>query len=207
MGKPILQPQLLTCPCCKQVRQADEHLYFSQFVWEEFFYDYTTGKRVRYDIKKGNPNWACDACLETGLAIKGNPHLQSFWNGYPFFAYCDKIDNCRDCGNEFVFSKYKQRHWYEKLKLMIYAKEVRCHPCRYKKKMRTKLFKLLGNFNYKDMEKNKETVGLCLKLGFYKEAQHILNLVQKRYKKVSAEFIVAGKLLVEVEKAMAQAVS
>lgn len=152
-------------------------------------------------IKKDNPNWACDECLEVGRALKGNPNKQDFWSGYLHFAYFDRTNTCRDCGNEFVFSKYEQRHWYEKLRLMVWAKEVRCNPCRHKKKMRDKLFRLLGNFDYEDMEKTQETIALCLKLGFYQQAQHVLNLVQKKYKKISAEFILAGKLLLEVEKA------
>jgi hypothetical protein len=193
-----------SCPCCGQTRgeqdcrqllTTDINTYFQNENGE------ITKRVCRVLLKKAGQTWACDECLQSGRAIKANINNQDFDGCNPHFAYFDKIASCRDCSNDFVFSKEEQRHWYEKLRLMVLAKEVRCNPCRYNKKMHTKLLKLLGNFDYKDMGKTQETVNLCIKFGFYQQAQHLLNLVQKRYKKTSAEFITAGKLLLEVEKA------
>jgi hypothetical protein len=192
-----------SCPCCGQVRGEQDCRQLLTTDVVRCFWDKESGitKRVyRVSLKKAGHTWACDECLQSGRAIKANVDNQDF-AGNPHFAYFDKTASCRDCNKDFVFSKEEQRHWYEKLGLMVWAKEVRCNPCRRNKKLHTKLLKLLGNFDYKDMEKTQETVNLCIKFGFYQQAQHVLNLVQKRCKKTSAEFITAGKLLLEVEKA------
>jgi len=57
---------------------------------------------------------------------KHHPH-----NSYsPPFWYADTAVRCRACDRQFLFSKEEQRHWYEELKLPIYASAVRCPECR-----------------------------------------------------------------------------
>jgi len=57
---------------------------------------------------------------------KHNPH-----NSYsPIFWYEDQPQKCVDCGCDFVFSKEEQQHWYEILKIPIYAQATRCPKCR-----------------------------------------------------------------------------
>lgn len=57
---------------------------------------------------------------------KHHPH-----NSYsPPFWYEDTVVQCKACARQFVFSKEEQRHWYEDLRLPIYASAVRCPECR-----------------------------------------------------------------------------
>jgi len=57
---------------------------------------------------------------------KHHPH-----NSYsPPFWYADTVVQCKACARKFLFSKEEQRHWYEELKLPIYASAVRCPECR-----------------------------------------------------------------------------
>lgn len=57
---------------------------------------------------------------------KHKPH-----NSYgPLFWYEDQSKKCIDCGREYVFSKEEQKHWYEELKIPIYAEANRCKECR-----------------------------------------------------------------------------
>ena len=57
---------------------------------------------------------------------KHHPH-----NSYsPPFWYEDTAVQCKECRRDFLFSKEEQRHWYEELKLPIYAAAVRCPECR-----------------------------------------------------------------------------
>lgn len=57
---------------------------------------------------------------------KHQPH-----NSYgPIFWYEDKEVQCCDCACQFIFSKEEQQHWYEILRLPIYARAIRCVSCR-----------------------------------------------------------------------------
>lgn len=74
-------------------------------------------------------NWACDYCLETQLAIKGQPREQNYcW--HPHYAYFDTQPTCRTCETVFTFSKEEKQYWFEILKFWTDAEAVNCVNCR-----------------------------------------------------------------------------
>lgn len=76
-----------------------------------------------------NFSWACDSCLQSKKAIKGNPELQNYcWN--PNYAYFDSPKICKTCKSEFIFSKEEKKYWYESLKFWIDSEPVNCVNCR-----------------------------------------------------------------------------
>ena len=80
--------------------------------------------------------WACDDCIKNKQAILANPKKQYFTfkhpmdTGKPYLAYFDKSFTCKNCGAKFVFSKEEQKHWYEELSFVVYAKPNTCKECR-----------------------------------------------------------------------------
>jgi len=66
-------------------------------------------------------------------AIQAHLDRQAPNNSYgPPLWYEDKRKTCVGCGKEFLFSAKEQQHWYEVLKLPIYADANRCAACRRK---------------------------------------------------------------------------
>ena len=73
--------------------------------------------------------WACDACLQNGLAIPANAGAQVYtW--YAHLAYGNTELTCFSCGNDFVFNKVEKQLWYEKLKLINTSVPNNCLACR-----------------------------------------------------------------------------
>lgn len=159
-------------------------------------------KRVcRVHLKKAGQTWACDECLQSGRAIKANTNDQDFGDCNPHFAYFDKTISCRDCNKNFIFSKEEQRHWYEKLKLMVYANQVRCNDCRASKKLKDRFNLLLSTADYSNSAKVEETVGLGIKRQQYQQVKHFLAVGKRKYKKKSTPHQWLEKLELLVEKA------
>jgi hypothetical protein len=76
-------------------------------------------------------SWSMERMPEGAIPADWSKHRPH--NSYgPLFWYQDKTKQCRDCGVEFVFSKEEQKHWYEDLKIPIYADAVSCKNCRAK---------------------------------------------------------------------------
>lgn len=64
-------------------------------------------------------------CGRSGLVDAPPPNSYS-----PPFWYEDTVVQYKACARQFVFSKEEPRHWYEELRLPIYASAVRCPECR-----------------------------------------------------------------------------
>ncbi len=104
--------------------------------------------------------WACDDCHQSKKAILGNPRKQFYtfknpWDSAtPYLAYFDKNFTCKTCGEDFVFAKEEQQHWYEKLNFVVYSKPVNCPSCRKEirdaKNLNTELSGLLKDGDPKD---------------------------------------------------------
>lgn len=74
-------------------------------------------------------DWACDACLGSGKAIKADPALQNYcW--HPHYAYFDTKRICKTCKTEFIFSKEEKKLWFEDLKFWTDAVPNNCLNCR-----------------------------------------------------------------------------
>jgi hypothetical protein len=98
--------------------------------------------------------WACDGCLDAGQAILGRPRKQRYaFNpidiNAPDLAYVDQNLSCDRCGEDFIFSKEEQRHWYEDLGFVIMSHPKQCAPCRRilreGRNLNTELSKLLAD--------------------------------------------------------------
>ena len=67
---------------------------------------------------------------KNAIAADMSKHNKSKYSYNMTFWYEDKQIQCRDCSCIFVFTKEEQKHWYEDLRLPIYANAVRCLNCR-----------------------------------------------------------------------------
>ncbi len=93
--------------------------------------------------------WACDACLQNGLAIEATAEAQVYkW--YAHLAYGNTELNCHACGNDFVFSKIEKQLWYEKLKLINTSAPKNCLACRKKLRQHKQENTLLSQLLSKD---------------------------------------------------------
>ena len=195
---------VLVCPCCKQIRSAKEHRYFTDTVLDKYYTNDQGEKRERVywvDLKRDSLTWACDECLQNGRALKANPMKQNFCDCQPHFAYFDRVASCRDCNQEFVFSKEEQYHWYEKLGLLVQARQVRCPSCRVIKKLTDKFNLLLSTADYGDSVKVEETVKLGIRQQQYQQVKHFLAVGKRKYKTKSTTFRWLEKLQLMVEEA------
>jgi len=128
----------LTCPCCRSTiteRDAGQTLTDIRKVNGIFFSHDPQEKNVEMVMLRHYQGWACDDCLQTGKAIKGDPDQQPtgsmMSHDTEYLAFWDSnwID-CRDCGEQFVFSKEDQLFYYQTLGKSREARAVRCQPCR-----------------------------------------------------------------------------
>ncbi|MFK8163125.1 MAG: zinc-ribbon domain containing protein [Lewinella sp.] len=79
--------------------------------------------------------WACDDCLQTKLALAGNPTLQRkehpMAHDPEYLAFRDVPKKaCQDCDQPFVFTKEEQLFYYQTLGHSRSARAVRCLDCR-----------------------------------------------------------------------------
>lgn len=153
------------------------------------------------DAKNGQVDWACDNCLQTQRAIKGDPKKQLFCDFAPHFAYFDKSGNCRDCGVSFVFSKTEQQHWYEQLGFWVQAEKVRCDACQQLKRQRDRFSQLMAANDYTNLSEVREIVAFYLAGKEYQKVRQFLALGKKQYAKVSAGFAALEALLADVRQA------
>lgn len=153
------------------------------------------------DAKKGIIDWACEECLQSRRAIKGEPKKQLFCDIAPHFAYFDKPGTCRDCGGAFVFAKIEQQHWYEHLGFWVQAEKVRCDNCQQLKKQRDRFSHLMKVNDYTDLSAVKEIVAFYLAGKEYQKAKQFLALGKKKYPAGSTELSMLDMLLANVRKA------
>lgn len=88
--------------------------------------------------------WACDRCLETGLAIAADVTKQTLGVGTPFAAYVPRPFTCSDCACEAVFSPAEQKHWFETLGFLIWVYPKQCAPCRVARRKRARASTILA---------------------------------------------------------------
>ncbi|MGI4872914.1 MAG: zinc-ribbon domain containing protein [Janthinobacterium lividum] len=186
------KPDLLKCPCCNQRRTKDECSVFAAQCANEVpkqHYVSWKGKFVLDEqstywtdaIAGTNRNWACDNCLQQERAVRAHPRLQQFCDFTPHFTFFDKRSACRDCGQEFIFTKGEQQFWFENLKFWVQVKKVRCAKCLAIKKRQKKLSYLLTNYDYRDLTKLAEIIAIYLEREEIQRAKHILTLTKKNY--------------------------
>ena len=132
---------ILTCPCCRrQVDHRRMRLTFALFPFDGMLSTAGAGPEAAFvEILGQQPEfyqWACDDCLNSGRALRANPRNQFYTFRYPwdvaqpYFAYFDKQRTCTDCGQDFIFTKEEQQHWYEELRFVVYSVPNQCPACR-----------------------------------------------------------------------------
>lgn len=152
------------------------------------------------DAKKGIIDWACEECLQSQRAIKGEPNKQLFCDVAPHFAYFDKLGSCRDCGIVFTFSKIEQQHWYEQLGFWVQAEKVRCTACQRLKKRRDSFSQLVAANDYTNLSVVQEIISFYLEGKKFQKAKQFLAIGKRNYAENSAEFAALQKLLETVKQ-------
>ena len=123
----------LTCPCCGKSRSIDatpllqvetELCYKNGDPWQRL-----AGWSVT-SARSGFLQWACNRCIQSGRALRGNPAVQTYCDDEPYFAYYDVTLRCHDCGQDFVFAAAEQQFWYEQLKFWVQSRPKQCVVCR-----------------------------------------------------------------------------
>lgn len=121
------------CPCCNQAKHKTEIKIAISEMEKIDELQYKHHKELKINTYASfidsDFEWACDECLESKKAIKGNPGLQNYcWN--PNYAHYDSQLMCRNCNTEFTFSKEEKKYWLEGLKFWIDSTPVNCVNCR-----------------------------------------------------------------------------
>ena len=132
--------------------------------------------------------WACDDCIRVGVALLANPkeqhYKESWWDVKPFLAYYDKTFSCKDCGEDFLFSKEDQQYGYEKLKFEIFSRPVRCPECSKKVKaerqLNTELSELLKQGQPKDKASLLRIADIYEQMGITEKATYYQRAAQKK---------------------------
>lgn len=71
--------------------------------------------------------------MDYETAIRANVEEQNY-SVCPRHWYVDAKIRCADCGEQFLFSKEEQRHWFEKLRFWVESFPVRCKSCQEARK-------------------------------------------------------------------------
>jgi Probable zinc-ribbon domain len=133
----------LNCPCCGNTISEDKAHCLMKSIsslietspgWMNFFYG--GDAELAFKRTTSGKNWACDDCLSNQKALIADPMKQEFLDWPPYYAYFDKINQCKTCKKEFCFSKHEQIFWYEELKFWVQSEAVNCKECRIAKRER-----------------------------------------------------------------------
>ncbi len=139
-----MSDELPICPGCKCRKTTEQTINVQSKILEYFDFEpklvgfmYNGNVDQAYDyFTSYNNRWACDSCLDIGIAIPGEAKEQTFCIWQPHFAYVDQKRQCRTCEESFVFSKEEQKFWYETLKFWVVSDAVNCKKCRKEKRNR-----------------------------------------------------------------------
>lgn len=140
----------LLCPCCGKMRSDKAQKVLLDIESEcnlnqvKAWWGYEG-----WSIKAAMENslqWACHICLESSVAIKGKPWLQTWCDHSPYFAFFDVEVKCGDCDNKFIFSAHEQQFWYEKLSFWVQSRPKQCKNCRKRRREIKQTNKTLQEF-------------------------------------------------------------
>lgn len=114
---------------CSAIRESIANMALDESRWFEFFYKGDQGKAFK-SLASGDYGWACDSCLDSGLALKADCKKQQYLDWPPYLAYVDETKICKGCSSEFTFTKEEQLYWYEELEFWVQSRAVKCKECR-----------------------------------------------------------------------------
>lgn len=178
----------LACPCCrKRVGEKGIKKVLALFPYEGAVTVSGTTAIESFVLTTNtfNAEWACDACLESGKALIGQPKKQTYFReSTPYLAYRDRHFTCNQCEEDFLFSKEEQQHWYEKLQFVIYARPKQCLSCRKEirrgKQLNTELSKLLEKGTPNDVEQLSRIAEIYEQMEKPDKVKFYLNAVKKQ---------------------------
>lgn len=91
-------------------------------------------ERLQQDARRPDARWAPrgDGASEAGIEPADRELLARLNNTYAPLPerYIDTVFECRDCGEEQVWTAKQQKWWYEVAQGAIDSRAVRCLPCR-----------------------------------------------------------------------------
>lgn len=124
------QNQFVKCKCCHILKDKNDVLICLTVLKNtDFIKVYGNDFDLYNYLFSSNFEWACDSCLKNKKALIANPSQQN--DGYnSHLAYYDISLNCKNCGNEFTFTKEEKKLWYEELKFFRESTPLNCLKCR-----------------------------------------------------------------------------
>jgi hypothetical protein len=172
------------CPCCGNLIGEEKMSILMNSIssviesyprWADFFY----GGDVNFALRRitSGDNWACDDCFSSDRTLIANPGKQEFCDWPPYYAYLDKINQCKTCQKEFCFSKDEQQFWFEELKFWVQSEAINCKECRAAKRerkaqineARKRLDSLLPNLDMNDEASLERIVSAYEDIGAHKK--------------------------------------
>lgn len=174
----------MTCPGCKaDVNESNLKKTLGRKVWLWG----TVSILKKEDLIHGSFQWACDACLDSGKALIGNPEAQLYCDFDPYLAYIDIDKTCEKCHEMYVFKKEEQKYWYETLRFWIQSKPKHCPKCRQEVREEKQLNKELSillkekeRLTIQDMERLSE---IYEEINKPDKSKYYKNLVEKAKRK------------------------
>lgn len=168
------------CPCCATVQQEEQMKRLMSFVTS-----YPYPNDLITAAKERRLQWACDACIERGKAIRADikKHVPAGYSALPVLAYVDKEKVCATCEEAFVFTKEEQQFWYEEIQLTVYADAKNCAPCRKQRRkersINTRRSEIKKNLDLNNFEQLEELIGTYIASGHTTKAKQYLAHARK----------------------------
>ena len=136
------------CACCRTERHRTEVKQVLSILDKQNARLFRKLKGWGFDayaeLLDSNFYWACDYCLDTGVAVVSS---MSAGQGTetPHLAYFDTTFVCNSCGIESVFSIAEKKAWYEQYNLPKSARPSKCLKCRKTESLKKDQNKLLSD--------------------------------------------------------------
>ena len=196
----IRQVKKVRCPCCGKQRAIAGLMRQEALIAAHNATPWWAKPGWTGGLAKTNElRWACAECLHARRAIPANPWLQTFCDHAPFLAYFDEVDNCHDCGKQFIFGAAEQRYWYEQLKFLVQSHPKHCPTCRRTRRQRSRaqaeLVTVLKNLDQKDPVQLGNAAATMLAAGSRRKAAEFL----RRAKNLTRDETLRTQLIKQLE--------
>lgn len=134
---------MAVCPSCKKSRPIQNQSFLCQTeeIWFKKQKNMISDPKSRlFPLKDGMRQlalqnrhgwfWACDECLKEKKALQADVLKHNIGMGTSFAAYINRVFQCTDCHQDFIFSASEQKHWFETLHFLIWVYPKQCLSCR-----------------------------------------------------------------------------
>lgn len=128
--KPEIKANMHSCPSCQQNRGISQMQYvlgLMEQLGKQALLE--PGMSAQALLQKHDIGWACDICIDNGVAeLVDEQADHKSW--YPYFSYYNTEKNCLWCGTEFTYTKEEKRYWFENLRFSFHAIPSHCESCK-----------------------------------------------------------------------------